>query len=503
MIEEFMEYKKKMEYYQHMLALMEWDLRAKAPKGSMELKLETMKYFQEELFKLKTNPEYGKILQTLKKQGESTDIGAIGGIFSLNTDAMKLTIDRELDIFQRNSNIPVEFEVAYNQMLARSEKAWEEAKKANDFSIFAPWLEQNIKMTKERMGYMYPEKQAYDALLEKWQEGLHAEDIEKIFDEIKIGLKPILDTVKKQSKKTYACQHLTASPETMEKVQHFLLEYIGFDFNYGTTGDSPHALTSTIDEKDVRITNRLSGRNPIDICFSAIHEGGHGIYGQNVNEEYSQLAPHDLIYSDIHESQSRFYENILGRNISFWEPIYDELCKLWPELKDYSLQDMNAYMNRCEVSEIRTSADELTYCMHIILRYEMELMMFRDDIDVMKLPQIWNDKMEELLGVTPSDDAHGILQDMHWSSVFVGYFPTYLLGSVYDGMLLEAMEHDLGDVSELLSKKDMETINKWLHEKIHRHGSMYPAPVLLEKICGKKITPQPLIDYFMKKYQNT
>ena len=202
----------------------------------------------------------------------------------------------------------------------------------------------------------------------------------------------------------------------------------------------------------------------------------------------------------IHESQSRFYENVLGRNKNFWVPIYDKLGEILPQFKDISLDEFYREINHVRNSFIRTEADELTYCFHIILRYEMEKAIFRENILVEQLPELWNQKMQEYLEITPRNDAEGILQDMHWSDGSFGYFPSYLLGGIYDGMYIEQIEKELGDIDTILREGRIQEITKWLNEKIHQYGSTRTPKEVIQAVCGKEVSAEPIIRYFKEKY---
>ena len=234
--------------------------------------------------------------------------------------------------------------------------------------------------------------------------------------------------------------------------------------------------------------------------YSAIHEGGHAIFEQNVNPAYDGTIAGSCCYCGIHESQSRFYENVLGRNKNFWVPIYEKLGELLPKFKEISLDEFYHEINHVRNSLIRTEADELTYCFHIIIRYELEKAIFRDGVSVEELPKLWNEKMQEYLQITPANDAEGILQDMHWSDGSFGYFPSYLLGNIYDGMYLEEITKEIGDVDTILREGRIGEITKWLNEKIHQYGSTRLPKEVIEKVCGKEVSAQPIIDYFKKKY---
>ncbi len=279
-----------------------------------------------------------------------------------------------------------------------------------------------------------------------------------------------------------------------------LLEYIGFRRDAGCVGETEHPFTLNFNSKDVRISNHYHEDEPISAMFSAIHEGGHGIFEQNVNPDYDNTAAGSCSYMGIHESQSRFYENILGRRRSFWAPIYDRLGELLPEFKEIPFDAFYRRINRVKNSLIRTEADEVTYCFHIILRYEMEKAIFRDHVAVEDLPALWNQKMQEYLHITPQNDAEGILQDMHWSDGSFGYFPSYLLGSIYDGMYLETVEEELGSVDKLLEEGRVGEITKWLNTHIHQYGSTRTPKEVLAAVCGREVSAKPLMRYFTEKY---
>ena len=292
----------------------------------------------------------------------------------------------------------------------------------------------------------------------------------------------------------------TYAVEDQKKVQDYLLRYIGFNFDRGTTGESMHPFTTTLCPGDVRVTNHYDEHLPISSMFSAIHEGGHAIFEQNVDPVFKGTAVTEINMMGLHESQSRFFENVLGRNKNFWIPIYDDIKELLPQLKEVSLDTFMRAVNYVQPSLIRTEADEVTYCMHIILRYEMEKAIFKDHVPTAELPALWNKKMQELLGITPDSDATGILQDMHWSDGSFGYFPSYLLGSIYDGMYLEELEKEMGDVDTILAEGRIKEITAWLNEKIHRFGSCYTSKEVLQRVCKKEATAEPLLNYFNKRY---
>ena len=357
-----------------------------------------------------------------------------------------------------------------------------------------------IEMTKQVIGYTDPGKDVYNALLEQCEEGMDQATIDRLFEEVKTELIPLVEQITAKKMPENPTFHAYADPDAQRRVQWLLLDYIGFRRDAGAVGETEHPFTTNFSSKDVRVTNHYYETEPLSAMFSAIHEGGHAIFEQNVNPEYDNPVAGSCCYMGVHESQSRFYENILGRNINFWKPIYEKLGELLPQFKNVTLEAFEREINRVENSMVRTEADEVTYCFHIILRYEMEKAIFYDHVPVEKLPELWNQKMQEYLHITPENDAEGILQDVHWSDGSFGYFPSYLLGSIYDGMYLEKLEEELGSVDEILADGRIGEITKWLNEKIHWYGSTRTPKEVIAAVCGKEVSAQPLVRYMKKKY---
>ncbi len=489
-LDSFRDYLKKMRQYDHTLALMEWDLSTIAPQKGLETRVSAMNYFSTEQFRLVTSDEYGRMLRDLAQPEnyESLD------------PAMQVTVKRYLRDYERFKRIPEDFYASYVETRARSQKAWENAKRENDFSIFAPWLEKVISMTKQYACYMEPNEDPYEVLLDQYEEGMGSTKIDPVFAELKDGLQKLMKKIQSCPQPDLSALQGRYDIEAQKKVQSMLLDYIGFDSSAGVTATSEHPFTTSLGLGDVRLTNHFYEDNPISAFFSAIHEGGHAIFEQNIDPIYENTAVQEVNLMALHESQSRFYENILGRRKSFWVPIYDSLGEYLPQFKEIPLDTFCRAINDVRPSLIRTEADEVSYGLHIILRYEMEKAIFREDIPVSDLPDMWNDKMEELLGVRPASDSEGILQDMHWSDGSFGYFPSYLLGSVYDSMFLEALEAELGSVDKILEEGRIKEITAWLNQKIHRNGSLYNSAEVLQRVCGRELSAQPLLSYFDKKY---
>ena len=489
-LQKLTDYMKKFQQFNTINALLYWDLSTATPEKSTESKMDAIGYFSTEAFRLSTSEEYGALLKELSEPET----------FDALDDAWKVTVRRELRDYERFLRVPEDFFTEYVTLKARSQNAWKSAKKTNDYALYAPYLDQLISMTKQYVHYMEPDKDPYEVLLDQYEEGIDSQTIDRIFDELKEGLRPLLENIQTAKQPDLSALKGTYDISAQKKVQDLLLTYIGFDFSHGTTGESEHPFTTEIGCDDVRVTNHFKEDDPISAMFSAIHEEGHAIFGQNIDRAYENTAVMQVNMMGLHESQSRFFENILGRNINFWRPIYDRLGELLPQFKEIPLDTFYRAINYVQPSMIRTEADEVTYCLHIILRYEMERAIFRDEVTTDELPALWNDKMEDLLGIRPETDTEGILQDMHWSDGSFGYFPSYLLGSVYDGMFRVQAEKELGSLDTILAEGRILEITKWLNEKIHRYGSLYTSREVIERLCGTEISAKPLLDYFNEKY---
>ncbi len=490
LLEEFQEYLKKMNQYEHVLTLLYWDMKTCTPKLGQEGHVEALTHFSTEVFAMSTSEQMGEMLTELAKPAE----------YDALTDTWKFIVTRMKRDFDRNKRIPADLYKTYVQTQAEAGNIWVDAKEKSDFSLFAPYLQKMIDLTVEMTGYTDPGVEVYDALLNQYEEGMDSATIDGLFEALKKELIPFVKEILAKQKPENPAFKGYFDPDGQRKVQDLLLDYIGFRRDAGRVGETEHPFTLNFSSRDVRLTNHYYENDPLSSIFSAVHEGGHAIFEQNINPEYDNTVAGSCDYMGLHESQSRFYENILGRNKNFWLPIYDKLGELLPAFKEIPLEAFYQEINHVQNSFIRVNADEVTYCFHIILRYEMEKAIFRDHVPVGDLPALWNQKMQDYLQITPADDAQGILQDMHWSDGGFGYFPSYLLGSIYDGMLLDTLQEELGNVDELLKNGKIKDITAWLNQKIHWYGNTRKPKDAIKAVCGKEISAEPLIRYFKEKY---
>ncbi len=477
-------------HYRRILTLMDWDMYTATPECGYDDMADTYGYFSSKEFALSTDPELLEILDGLMNPEELNRL----------SPAMRYTVRYMHRESQRSARIPADFQRKLTDAKNDSQRAWTEAKRGDHYALFAPHLDRMIQMTKEQIGYTDPGKDVYEVLVNEFEEGMDTASIDRVFAELKAGLLPLIETLSKRHRPESKIQKGTYPVEAQKNVQRLLLEYIGFNFSSGLTAETEHPFTLGFSRNDVRVTNHFHEHDPLSAMFSAIHEGGHGIFEQNCDPSLKGTAADDCRYMGIHESQSRFFENILGRRKAFWLPIYGKVQEILPDLKNVTLDEFMAEINDVHPSFIRCDADEVTYCMHIIIRYEMERLIFSEDIPAEDLPELWNKKTQEYLHITPPSDAEGILQDMHWSDGSFGYFPSYLLGSIYDGMFLEVLEEEMGDIDEILARGDIRQIQAWLSDKIHQYGSLRLPKEVIEQVCHRELSAQPLLNYFNKKY---
>ena len=469
---------------QYIANLLSWDLRVNAPLDTKEYLIEVKTDVELKIFEMETSSKYEELLKDAINSKEFNQI----------SELEKRYLKELLHKYEINKKVPSAFYEEYAKTCSTVNTIWETAKENNDYNMFKPYLKKIIDMTKEYYTYKYPDMDLYDSMLNEYEEGMTSQVIDKLFKEIKDALIPLVnqyqDSIKPYTKES-------SSSELLDTAK-YLLNYIGFDMNKGALGIYPHGYTEKMSYNDVRIAFK-HGNKPCDFVSTIIHEGGHGIFEQNINPTISHLrnACIDGLYG-LHESQSRFYENILGRNPNFWIPIYDEVKKLLH--LDLSFDDFVKQLNNVHKGYIRTEADELTYCLHIIIRYEIERDIFNNNLDVDDLPKVWNQKMKEYLGLDVPNDSMGVMQDVHWSEGSFGYFPSYLLGNIYDGIFIKCIERDLGNIDEILRSGKIKEITNYLIKNIYVNGGVYISREVLHNMGIDEISAKPLIEYFYNKY---
>lgn len=400
----------------------------------------------------------------------------------------------------RACKLPASLVAARAEAVSLAQGAWEEAKPRGDFAAFLPHLERVLHLTREA-ALCLDAGAPYDALLEDFEPGMTEGELQRVFADLKGRLRPFLDRLlgapHPPDGSVMGRRYPVAAQETLCRV---LAEEVGFDFEAGRLDRSAHPFTNGT-FRDVRITTRYNERKLNTALFGTLHEAGHALYEQGLDPKRYRMPAGQACSLGIHESQSRFWENVVGRSRGFWARTLPRLQETFPGVVD----DVDAEVffraaNVVNPSLIRVEADEVTYNLHIVLRFELESALLRGDLKPADLPGAWNERTKGLLGLVPPTDREGVLQDVHWSAGLVGYFPTYALGNLYAAQFAQAMEGDLGPLEERAARGDFGSLREWLREKIHRHGRKDLAPELCRKVTGKALSAEPLMTYLERKF---
>ena len=490
-IEDVKEYISDLDKMQYAYNVVLYDNMIFMPKKALKQRSEVLAYLSSQIFKLKTSEKVKQIIEAFEDNTKQ---------LSLIENSMIRALKRE---YNQIKDIPEDRYIEYMKEVTLSEASWEEAKEKNDFSIYEPHLKKIVAFMREFVEYYGYKEDKYDALLDLYEPGMTVKKLDKIFEELKNGIINILDYVE-NSEKVIDRQFLKEEyPISKQKdLSLELLKLIQFDMEAGRLDETMHPFTENFWNKDVRLTTHYYEKDLLSNVFSIIHEGGHGLYEQHIDDELMGTGLGTGVSMGIHESQSRFYENIIGRSKEFLVPVLKLIKNNFPQLNDISVDKFYEAVNYVEPSLIRTEADELTYNLHIIIRYEIEKDLINGRIEVENLPQIWNEKYKKYLGIEPENDSEGVLQDVHWSDGSFGYFPSYALGNIYSGMFLKALCSDNENAIKNLESGDMTYINTWLKDNIHRYGSVYMPEQLLQKVTGETITTKYYIEYLENKYKN-
>lgn len=485
---QFLQLVKKMDHYREAISLMNWDLRTGAPRKGIEQRSETIGLLSTELFQLSTSKQMEEYINEL----EHAELSEI-------TKKTVLECKKE---FERNKKIPEHEYQEFVILQAKSEAIWEEAKERADFQTFSPYLEKIVTITKRFVDYWGYEGHPYNRLLDDYEPGMTIHTLDQVFGQLREQLVPIVQQV----------QDSRAKPKTDFLFQEFpvgkqrafsqtILKQLGYDFEAGRLDETVHPFAITINRHDVRVTTKYDRKDFRTAIFGTIHECGHAIYEQNISADLIGTPLCDGTSMGIHESQSLFFENFIGRNRSFWQHHYEQLKNHSSgQFADVSLDEFYRAINVAGPSLIRIEADELTYPLHIIVRYELEKAIFSDEIAVKDLPGIWNEKMEEYLGVRPRHDGEGVLQDVHWSAGLFGYFPSYALGYLYAAQLKATMDKSIANFDELLATGEIEPIRTWLTKNIHQYGKLKTPAEIIQDVTGENINSAYLVRYLRQKY---
>lgn len=438
-----------------------------------------------------TGPRVGELLETIESM--TPDWGA-DSVEAVNIREWRRDYDQQV-------KLPRELVEAITSTGIRGRAAWTKARAEDNFGLFEPWLEKQFDLQKQAADALGYETEAYDALMDQYEAGAKTAEVAEVFAGLRAELVPLIQALQEAPRQPDMSK-LQGSFD-VEKQKEFnrkVVSTLGFDFERGAIGITTHPFCITLGPHDIRITTRYE-ENRFDTAFSStVHEGGHAMYEQNVSLEDWATPAGTPVSLGVHESQSRFWENQVGRTRAFWSKWYPVAQETFPGLKDVAMEDYLFAMNAAQPSLIRVDADELTYNLHIMIRFELERAVLNGELAVKDIPEAWNEKYREYLGVEVPNNSQGCLQDIHWSIGIMGYFPTYALGNIYAAQFTAALEKQLGSLDDLIAREAYPEILGWLRENIHRHGRRYTPKQIVEQVTGEAPTSKYLVDYLKNRF---
>ena len=404
---------------------------------------------------------------------------------------------------KKASKLPSEFVAEFAKTKSAALLAWQQARSESNFDLFRDTLQKLIDMTKQKIEFYGIETTPYDVLLDEFEVGMTVNDYDPLFDGLKQRLVPLLHKIMKAKEVTpdpVLPEEMTFSIEGQTEFCTKVSNAMGFDFEGGRMDISTHPFSAGLWPGDTRFTTRFDEKDPFSCLYAVMHETGHALYEQGLSREHSFTPRGDAVSLGVHESQSRFWENQIGRTPSFWHVTLPWFKQQFPDSPDWTPEDLNKIANSVTPGFIRVEADEVTYNLHVMLRYEIEKQIFNENLSVDDLPKLWNSMFEEWFGLEVPNDTKGCLQDIHWSMGAFGYFPTYTLGNLYASQLLQAMSEDLGDIDTIIESGDWSSLLDWLRPRIHEEGSKWTPSELIENATGIPPSPEPFLNYVEEKY---
>lgn len=483
----FLDYIKDMKAYDEALALIQWDLRTKIPPKGAEQRSEVIGFLSQKRYSMSTSDTMKSFIDELKDK--------------TNDFIIQRSLEESEEDWERNRKIPEEEYREFINLQSRSETVWQKARENDDFSMLQPYLEKLVEFNKKFAEYWGYEDHPYDALLHLYEPGVTTAVLDEVFPKLRTALTDLVGQVEDSAIKPdpSVLQHHFPK-NSQHQFAEEILKRMGYDFDAGRLDETIHPFAISLNPNDVRVTTRYDENDFRMAVFGTIHEGGHALYEQNIADNLSQTLLATGTSMGIHESQSLFWENFVARNEGFWKNHYELFQSIAPkEFQSLSFADFYQAINEVKPSLIRIEADEMTYALHIMVRYELEKALIGGEIEVKDLPELWNDKMEEYLGIRPASDKEGILQDIHWSAGDFGYFPSYALGYMYAAQFYFKMK-DSFDVDEAIASGNFEQIKNWLTDHIHRYGKLKKPLEILKDVTEEGLNPDYLVKHLRDKY---
>ncbi len=466
-----------------------WDQEVLMPNKGAASRGEMMAWLAGKRHEQLTDPRLGALLDQLEGSDLDDDQAA-------NVREMRRSYDQAV-------RLPTSFVESFAQARSEALLAWQNARAASDFEAFKPALEQLISLTKEKIALLGVTSTPYDVLLDEYEVGMTVEDYDPLFSGLKERLVPLLKAItsaQATSPDPVLPEGIQFSVESQKAFCEAVSGRMGFDFEAGRMDASTHPFSAGLWPGDTRFTTRFDESDPFSCLYAVMHETGHALYEQGLDHDHRFTPRGGAVSLGVHESQSRFWENQIGRTSAFWKVVLPWFKSAFPDAPEWTEDELNRLANRVERGFIRVEADEVTYNLHVMLRYEIEKQLFNGDLTVDALPETWNSMFKAWFDLDVPEDRLGCLQDIHWSMGAFGYFPTYTLGNLYAAQLLEAMEKELGDIDALVATGNWEPLLAWLRPRIHQRGSQVTPAQLIEDATGSPPSPEPFLRYVEQKY---
>jgi carboxypeptidase Taq len=474
--------------------ILTWDREVVMPKGGDEDRNQQIATLQRLSHALYTSDEMGELIEKASEE--------LNGASYQSTEASLIRFLRR--DYARARRLPADFISQVSSINGQATAAWKKAREDDDFALFKPWLEKVVEMNREKAELLGYVDDPYDALLDSHEPGSKTSEIKAIFDSTKSALKPLYEAVLQNYSRVD--DRILRQPYDVGKQKFFaryLAAIIGYDFNRGHLATAVHPFSTNFSRNDVRITTRYSENYLSPGIFATLHESGHAIYVQNVNQGLTRTPLAKETSAALDESQSRLIENMVGRSKGFWQVHLPKLKELFPDqLGDVSVNQFYQAVNKVQPSFIRVEADELTYNLHIILRFELERKLINGGLRAADIPEAWNAKMSELLGVVPATNREGCLQDIHWTLVGFGYFPTYALGNLYAAQFFKAARAQDPSITAELERGKTDSLLEWLRINIHQHGRKFTPSEIVEAATGSPLDHRDFVDYATAKFSD-
>lgn len=476
------------------LSLLGWDQETYMPKGGLEPRSEQLALLSQFKHERHTSESFRSLLSTFV----DLDTGHVTYPGSLQELSLLKQIHKD---WRMACALPTSFIASYAELKSKAQYHWQQAKTNNDYEMFRPYLETLIERTREKARFYKSESSLYGSLIDEHEPGLTLETFDDLFDELKRETQLLLKKIRSVStKKWLDLSQYHYGQQSQWELGMSVLTDMGFDFDHGRLDKSAHPFTTTFHPNDVRITTRFKTTDPLEGLSGTIHEGGHALYEQGLDKGWYGTPLCEAASFGVHESQARFWENMIGKHHAFWKHYYPFFCNHFPEFRDIPLDRFYQAMHVVSPSLIRVEADEVTYNSHIMIRYELEKALIDGDLKTADLPHVWNRYYNEYLGVTPASDSEGVLQDVHWSVGAFGYFPSYTIGNLYAAQLNQTLVKDIPQYETYLEDGDLKPFKEWLRENVYQYGRQYSSQELLERVTGEPLSVTPFMTYIKQKY---